>query len=178
MDTYLPFPYLPDAPDRLPWVSQLQAIAVLLAALSWLAIVLSLPLNRGFRILGVLTAAQPVSLGAWAIISVFTDLIDPDMPVSRLWWLSGEIIAIIFLIVAAILWAPYVTVSLVLVLFGATAFGMLHTLAETGLFGLSGVNWDITPWTGLGTALILCACGIVTIVRALRRHQVPIQRCV
>lgn len=64
MDTYLPYPYLPDAPDRLPWVSQLLALAVLLAALSWLALVVGVPRGRGLRMWAALTAVHPVSLGS------------------------------------------------------------------------------------------------------------------
>lgn len=170
-DTWLTPPFMANPPDRVPWVVGPVAVASLLAGLAWLVAMRAVPLGRAGRVLGLLVAAQAVSIGVWSVVSAFTPLIDPELGISALWHIGGELLAIA-LGVGMVLAAadedrvPWRLVWPLLALVGATTFGMLRWSAE--LLTFHGHLGDGYPrrGAGLGLAATLLLCGGALVVRS------------
>ena len=170
-DTWLVPPFLADPPDRVPWVTGPVAVASLLAGLAWLAVLRALPLRRPTRVVGLLVALQTVSIGVWSVVSAFTPLIDPEAPISFLWWVAGEVLAVVFVLLlvmesdqeprlpAYVVWA-------VVALVGATTFGFVRYALE--LMTFNGHLGDGYPrrGAGFGLAATLLLCGATLVVRS------------
>lgn len=175
--TWLSPPFLADPGDRVPGVAVTAALASLLAALAWPFALLGSRMPRGIRIVGVIAALQPLSLGIWSVVSAVTPWIDPATSVSPLWWVAGELVAIALLIV-------FVSVDgddtpgrgwLATVLVGATTFGMLRWMAELTLFGGTVGDGQPLPWAGSGLAATLLVCGVLVLLRARQLRVIASQ---
>ena len=163
-DAWTSPPFMADPPDRLPWVTGPAAVASLLAGLSWAVLTVALPLGRLRRVLSLLVAVLTVSIGVWSVLSAFTPLIDPELPVPRLWWIGAELVA--GLLVLAMLYRsadePTFPTDLawpVIALVGATTFGMLRWCAELLAFGGHLGEGVPHPYAGLGLAATLLLSG-------------------
>jgi hypothetical protein len=180
-DTWLAPPFMADPPDRAAWVTGPVAIASLLAGLAWPVAMLALPLRRPTRVVGLLLAAQTVSIGVWSVVSAFTPLIDPEAPIPFLWWIGGEVLAAAFLLVLAVEYdaAPRLPASLlwvVVVLVGATTYGAFRYNAELLVFhGHLGDGYP-RPGAGFGMAATLLLCGAALVVRSQLRTRAPSSR--
>ena len=170
-DTWLVPPYMADPPDRVAWVTGPAAVASLLAGLAWPVAMRALPLGRPSRVLGVLLAAQTVSIGVWSVVSAFTPLIDPELPVPLLWHVGGELLAVALgaAMVVRTVEAERVPLHLawpVVALVGATTFGFVRWTAELLVF--HGHLGDGYPrrGAGLGLAATLLLCGAALLVRS------------
>ncbi|GAA3558830.1 hypothetical protein GCM10022197_12720 [Microlunatus spumicola] len=170
-DTWLVPPFMADPGDRVPWVTGPVAVASLLAGLSWPAVLRALPLRRPTRVVGLLLALQTVSIGVWSVVSAFTPLIDPEAPIQPLWWVGGEVLAVVFVLLlvlesdheprlpGSVVWAVVAVV-------GATTFGLVRFSVELMAFG--GHLGDGYPrrGAGFGLAATLLLCGAALVVRS------------
>jgi hypothetical protein len=61
----------------------------------------------------------------------------------------------------------------VVVLWGTTAFGAIHTIAEyVAMIIFSERDWDDPPGTGYLTVAVITICAILTVIMTLRaRHR-------
>ena len=173
-DTWLAPPYMADPADRVPWAVGPVAVASLLAGLAWPVAMRAVPLGRVSRVVGVLLAVQTVSIGVWSVVSAFTPLIDPELPIPLLWWVGGELLAValgtgLVLVAADEDRVPWRLVWPLLALVGATTFGAVRYYAELVVF--HGHLGDGYPrrGAGLGLAATLLVCGLALVVRACLR---------
>ena len=170
-DSWLVPPYMSDPSDRVPWVTGPAAIASLLAGLAWPVAMRAVRLGRVSRFLGVLLALQTVSIGVWSVVSAFTPLIDPELPVPLLWYVGGDLVAVALGVAMVLRSADEQRVPLhlawpIVVLIGATTFGFVRWVAELLVF--HGHLGDGYPrrGAGLGLAETLLLCGTALLVRS------------
>ena len=96
----------------------------------------------------------------------------PDDYVSMRLLLTIEVAAVVAA-VGIVIWQPEVRgprlLRLMLVLWGTTAFGFLHGIAEYITMGIySNANWDFPPGAGYLTAAVLVISAILTATITLR----------
>ena len=156
--------------DHGPWESELNAVAMVLLGVAWLALVSGL----GWQLRTKAVAAFPgvatlVVAGAVAI----GDGIHESFPMMLL--LSIELSAVVALI-AISAWQPEIhgrhIRRLAVVLWGTTAFGVVHLIAEYMIMTrFSDANWDDPPGTGYLTVATIAISAILTAIMTLRSPQ-------
>jgi hypothetical protein len=147
--------------DKGPWESELQVVAMVLLGAAWLALVLGMRWQ-------LRTKAVAAVLGLATLV-----LRDGSIPLMLL--LNSELAAVIAL-VAILAWQPEVrgrrVLRLVVVLWGVTAFGAIHTIVEyVVMINFSDANWDAPPGTGYLTAATITISAILTVIMTLRTPQ-------
>jgi hypothetical protein len=144
--------------DQGPWESELNVVAMVLLGVAWLALVLGL-------------RWQPRTKAVAAVLGLATlALRDGSIPLMLL--LNSELAAVVAL-VAILAWQPAVrgrrVLRLVVVLWGATAFGAIHTIVEyVVMINFSDANWDAPPGTGYLTVATITISAILTVIMTLR----------
>jgi hypothetical protein len=144
--------------DQGPWESELQVVAMVLLGVAWLALVLGLRWQ-------LRTKAVAAVLGLATLA-----LKDGSIPLVLL--LNSELAAVVAL-VAILAWQPEVrgrrVLRLVVVLWGVTAFGAIHTIVEyVVMINFSDANWDAPPGTGYLTVATITISAILTVIMTLR----------
>ncbi len=171
MDLGLPFPFPGAAVRQELRAAQLGAIGVALCGLAWLSLVFGLKLPRGARPLAALPAAPNLVLALVSIQAALDTGRGSEGYFSVWLWVSSEVAAIVMLIVLGqrhleVLGPPFVRPAIVL--WAATAFGMLHAMLEySGMLLFSSANWDDPPGTGAITVLVLLAGAVAAASLAL-----------
>lgn len=169
MDSGLPFPYPPEIAEQAPGASQLGSLGMGLAALAWIVLVLGLPLRAEARWIAMVAAVVPGLMAVGAIVAAQDRTRDPEAYVSGWLWIAVEVVAVAAMIM---LWRRNVDLQngmflgLAIVLWGSTAFGMIHGITEYVAMTLFNQNnWDTPPGTGWMTVavLVLAGCGAVVI---------------
>lgn len=177
MDSSIPFPYPPEPAEQVAGASGLGGLAMALAALAWAVLVLGLRPRARVAVVAMLPSVVTLGLVGQALLAAGDPYRDPSAH-SSLWLLLGvEVAALVAL--AAI--RPRtrsdarLLLPLVVVLWGSTAFGLVHAALDYGgMVLLSEADWDSPPGTGAGTALLLLLSATVAVLTAARRvDRVP-----
>jgi hypothetical protein len=147
--------------DQGPWESELNVVAMVLLGVAWLALVLGLRWQ-------LRTKAVAAVLGLATLA-----LRDGSIPIMLL--LNSELAAVVAL-VAILAWQPEVrgrrVLRLVVVLWGATAFGAIHTIVEyVVMINFSDANWDAPPGTGYLTVATITISAILTVIMTRREPR-------
>lgn len=167
MDTGIPFPSPPEVAEQAPWALELGALAMGLAIAAWIVLVLGLRLRRQTRLAGLLAAVAPSVLAVMAGSAALDRQRDPDAYTSEWISLAVEVMAVVVLIA---FWLRHDDLrhglfpGMVLVLWGATAFGAVHGIADyVAMTMFNQNNWDTPPGTGWITVgvLVISGCGSI-----------------
>jgi hypothetical protein len=159
--------------DQGPWELALYVLAVALAGVAWLTLVLGLRWQRRTKRVAALPGLATLALaGATAIGDA---VFGQDGEILMLLLVSIDLSAVVALI-AILAWEPDVRVRsflrLVVVLWGTTAFGASHVMAEYAIMiKFSDANWDSPPGTGYLTVAVITISAILTAIMALRTPQ-------
>ena len=163
MDTGLPFPYPPEIAEQEPWASELGGVGALLAVLSWVVLVLGLSLRWTTRSIALIAAVVPTIVAVEGVLAALDRQRDPDFYISGWLWIAVEVVAVAVMIV---LWVrntelrSETLLGLAIVLWGATAFGLAHGMAEyIAMSAFNENNWDTPPGTGWITVAVLVVAG-------------------
>jgi len=177
MDTGLPFPYPPEIAEQAPWASELAGIAMVLAVAAWVVLVLGLRLRRKTRSVALIAAVVPTLVAVMGLSAALNRRRDPDAYISGWLWIAVDVVAVVVMVV---LWRRNtelrsgVLPGLAFVLWGATAFGMAHSIAEyMGMLLFNQNNWDTPPGTGWVTVAVLVIAGSASFWFGGRRHESP-----
>ena len=156
--------------DQGPWESALYVLATALAGLAWLTLVHGLRRRPGSMVIAalpglatlVLAGAMPIAevTAAGAVITLS---------------LTIEFAAAVTLLTIRA-WQPGLDgrlfLRLVVVLWGTTAFGAIHTIAEfIVMVNFTEADWDTPPGTGYLTVATLTISAILTVIMTLRTPQ-------
>jgi hypothetical protein len=154
--------------DDAPWTSELHIAATALAGVAWLALVLGMRWHLRTKAvaalpgLATLAVATGIALGG----------LDQDGSFPLLLSLSIELCAAVAL-VALFAWQRDIDarhyLRLLIVLWGTTAFGAIHTIAEyLAMIIFSERDWDTPPGTGYLTVATITISAILTAIMTLR----------
>jgi hypothetical protein len=173
MDGGLPFPSTHDPDQQAPWASELGVAGTVLAGLAWLTLVLGLRWSGRTKVVAVLPSLAGFVVAVVCGVALAGAAPDPDE--FLLVWLRfaidwSAVLAVIMILV----WQPEVRegrrlLRLLIVLWGTTAFGMVHFAAEwtaMGIFSLA--TWDVAPGTGYLTGGTLIISGLLTVLLSVR----------
>jgi len=156
--------------DQGPWESELNVAAMVLLGLAWLALVLGLRWKPRTKVVAALPGLATLAFAAALPIAEATA--HPDSPVLMVLVLAIEGSVLIPLI-AIPAWQPDVQgrhlLRLLVVLWGTTAYGFVHGMAEYAIMiRFSDANWDCPPGTGYLTVAAITISAIVTTIMTLR----------
>jgi hypothetical protein len=156
--------------DQGPWESELNIIAMALLGVAWLTLVLGLRWRLRTRAVAALPGLLMLALAVALPISDATA--NPDDSVPTMVILTIELAAVIAL-VAISTWQPDLrgrgVLRLLVVLWGTTAFGFVHGMAEYMIMiKFSDANWDSPPGTGYLTIATIAISAILTAIMTLR----------
>lgn len=172
MDGGLPFPFAVEATNAMPLAAVLGSAAVALAGVAWLVLVFGLRLpwrTTAFASLPGMATLVVFVVGLWAAGPA-----GPDLDGSATLYLQLAIDAAALVAALALLvWRPRLRdaslAGLMVALWGASAFSVVHVVSEYAAMGMfSDANWDLPPGTGYPTALVLVASGVLTALLVLR----------
>jgi hypothetical protein len=175
MDAGLPFPSTFDTDDQAPWASELGVAATVLAALTWLTLVFGLRWSLRAQAVAALPslAGFVVAVVCGLALAGVTSSPDEFFLVRLRLAIDGAALLALIMILA---WQPDVRgrglLRLLLVLWGTTAFGMVHATFEfSAMMIFSDANWDVPPGTGYLTGATLAISGLLTVLMTLRPPQ-------
>ena len=179
MDAGLPFPFPPEIAERAPWASELGGLAVASAISAWILLVLGLRLRTETLRIALSAAVVPMIT---AVVGLFTALDrrpESDSYTLGLLWLAGDLIAVVVL---CVLWGRNTELTnkdllgLAVVLWGATAFGMMHDIPQfVVMTGFNENNWDTPPGTGWITVAALFVAAATAVWFGARRRSSPVR---
>ena len=157
--------------DQGAWELALYVLAIALAGLAWLTLVLGL--RRQPRTKAAVAAAPPglATLALAGALLIAEATANPDDSLPMVLSLSIELAAVVALLAIPAL-RPDLDgrrlLRLVVVLWGTTAFGAIHTFAEYSVMvKFSDANWDCPPGTGYLTVATITISAIVTATMTL-----------
>jgi hypothetical protein len=156
-----------DISELAPWTSELHVVAIALLGVAWLTLVLGLRWRLRTRAVAALPGLATLVV-AVAEAAALGDA--GHVPMMLLF--SIELSAVVALI-AILAWQSEVIgrcwLRLVVVLWGTTAFGAIHTIAEyVAMIIFSERDWDDPPGTGYLTVAVITICAILTVIMTLR----------
>jgi uncharacterized membrane protein len=164
-----------DISELAPWTSELGVAATALAGVAWLTLVLGLRWQLRTKAVAALPglATLVVALAEAAALGDAGHDREDSLPMMLLF--SIELSAVVAL-VAILAWQSEVIgrclLRLVVVLWGTTAFGAIHTIAEyVAMIIFSDRDWDTPPGTGYLTVAVITISAILTVIMTLRRPQ-------
>ena len=150
MDGGTLFP-VPDVTERAPGVAELGATAMVLAALAWLALVLTMRWSSRTKAVALLPALVTLVLAVVAAAGIGAARSSSE-PVSLWLGLAVELMAVAAF---SAIWAWEKGIRglglarILIVLWGATSFGAFHLAGEfVIMMSWSSANWDVPPSTG------------------------------
>jgi uncharacterized membrane protein len=165
-----------DISELAPWTSELGVAATALAGVAWLTLVLGLRWQLRTKAVAALPGLATLVV-ALAEAAALGDAAGHDreesLPMMLLF--SIELAAVVAL-VAILAWQSEVVgnclLRLVVVLWGTTAFGAIHTIAEfVAMIIFSDRDWDTPPGTGYITVAVITISAILTVILTLRAPQ-------
>jgi hypothetical protein len=153
-----------------PWTSELHVVAIALLGVAWLTLVLGLRWRLRTRAVAALPGLATLVV-AVAEAAALGDA--GHVPMMLLF--SIELSAVVALI-AILAWQSEVIgrcwLRLVVVLWGTTAFGAIHTIAEyVAMIIFSERDWDDPPGTGYLTVATITISAILTVIMTLRKPR-------
>jgi hypothetical protein len=156
--------------DQGPWESELNVVALALLGVAWLALVLGLRWQLRTKEVAALPGLATLALAGLVAIGDAASGGDAFIPMIVVW--SIELSAAAGL-VAILVWQPEVhgrhMRRLLVVLWGTTAFGFIHVMAEyTIMSNFSDRNWDAPPGTGYLTVAVIAVSAILTAIMTFR----------
>ena len=176
MDAGLPFPSTFDTDDQAPWASELGVAATVLAGLAWLTLVFGLRWSLRTKAVAALPslAAIVVAVVCGLALAGVTSYPGEFFLVRLRLAIDGAALLALIMILA---WQPEARgrglLRLLVVLWGATAFGIIHFSAEwIAMEFFSAANWDVPPGTGYLTGATLIISCLLTVLMALRPPQI------
>jgi hypothetical protein len=157
--------------DDAPWTSELNIAATALLGVAWLALVLGIRWQLKTRAVAALPGLATLAVAA----ALAMDGGDQDGSVPVLLMLGIELSAAVALF-AIMAWQRDIDVRrflrLLVVLWGTTAFGAIHTIAEyVAMIIFSEGAWDIPPGTGYLTVATITISAILTVIMTLRAPE-------
>jgi hypothetical protein len=153
--------------DQGPWESALYVLATALAGLAWLTLVHGLRRRPGTMAVAALPGlATLVLAGAMSIAEVTAEVFILLLSVTI------ELAAAVAFLTIPV-WHPDLDLRrllrLVVVLWGTTAFGGIHTIAEfIVMVNFTEADWDTPPGFGYLTVATLTISAILTVIMTLR----------
>ncbi len=153
--------------DQGPWDSALYVLATALAGLAWLTLVHGLRRRPGTMAVAALPGLATLALaGAMSIADATAEVI-----ILLLSFTIELAAAVAFLTIPV--WHPDLDLRrllrLVVVLWGTTAFGAIHTIAEfIVMVNFTEANWDTPPGFGYLTVATLTISAVLTVIMTLR----------
>lgn len=180
MDTGLPFPYPPEPAEQTPWASELGVAATALAGVAWLTVVLGLRWSLRTKAVAALPGLATLVVAVVGTLALVDAGRSPDDSLSGWLWVSIEGTAVIALVMM-LGWQTEVRgrvlLRLILVLWGTTAFGLVHAGAEyIAMISFSDANWDFPPGTGYLTGAVLIISAILTVIMTNSTNHTQVQR--
>jgi hypothetical protein len=159
--------------DQGPWESELYVLATVLAGVAWLTLVLGLRWQRRTKAVAALPGLATLALAA--AVGIGDAGLGQDSSLPGLLSVSIDVSALVAL-VAISTWQPDVhgrgVLRLVVVLWGTTAFGASHVVAEYAIMiKFSDANWDSPPGFGYLTVATIAISAILTAIMTLRAPQ-------
>jgi hypothetical protein len=150
-----------------PWRS-VKVAAMAVAGVAWLALVLGLRWRLRTKAVAALPSLVTLAVAGAGAIGAGRGL--DDSPLVRL-VLTIELLAVVAL-VAISAWQPEVrgrgVLRLAVVLWGTTAFGVVHVIVEyVIMINFSDANWDTPPGTGYLTVATITISAILTVIMTL-----------
>ncbi len=173
MDEGFPLVYFPQDVGTVPSASDVGGFAMVLAAASWIVLVLGLRLGRKATWIALTAAVAPT---IFAVLNLSAALIPgggPDAYISGwLWWSVDVVAVVMFLILLGMSHSRRTLLGLGFVLWGATAFGMGHLFVEfCAMLSFSDWDWDTPPGTGWITVAVLVIAGSASFWFGGRRQE-------
>jgi hypothetical protein len=158
--------------DQGPLESALYVLAIALTGVAWLTFVLGMRWKlRTKRVAAIPGLATLAVAGAMAIGDA---VFGQDGEILMLLLVSIDLSAVVALI-AILAWQPDVrrrVLRLMVVLWGTTAFGVIHVMAEYAIMiRFSDANWDTPPGTGYLTVAVITISAILTVIMTLCSPQ-------
>lgn len=183
MDGGLPFPSTPDPDQQAPWASELGVAATVLAGLAWLTLVVGLRWSLRTKAVAALPSLAAFVVAVVGGVALAGAAPYPDeLLLVRLRFAIdwSAVLALIMILV----WQPEMRqggrlLRLLVVLWGATAFGLVHAAAEWIAMGIFSVaTWDVPPGLGYLIGATLIISGLLTVLMTLRPPQTdtPVER--
>jgi hypothetical protein len=154
-----------------PWRS-VKVAAMALAGVAWLALVLGLRWRLRTKAVAALPGLVTLAVAGAGAIGAGRGL--DDSPLVRL-IVTIELLAVVA-VVAISAWQPEVrgrgVLRLAVVLWGTTAFGVVHVIVEYMIMiNFSDANWDTPPGTGYLTVAVITLSAILTAIMTYARHR-------
>jgi hypothetical protein len=154
-----------------PWRS-VKVAAMAVAGVAWLALVLGLRWRLRTKAVAALPSLVTLAVAGAGAIGAGRGL--DDSPLVRL-VLTIELLAVVAL-VAISAWQPEVrgrgVLRLAVVLWGTTAFGVVHVIVEDVIMiNFSDANWDTPPGTGYLTVATITISAILTVIMTLHAPE-------
>ena len=175
MDAGLPFPSTFDTDDQAPWASELGVAATVLAALAWLTLVFGLRWSLRTKAVAALPSLAAFVVAVVCGVALAGVVSSPDefLLVRLRLAIDGSALLALIMILA---WQPEVRgrglLRLLLVLWGTTAFGIVHAIVQwDAMVTFSDANWDVPPGTGYLTGTTLTISGLLTVLMTLRQPK-------
>jgi hypothetical protein len=164
------FPYLPDLAKAPPWVSELGTAATALVGVAWLTLVLGMRWQLKTKAVAALPGLATLVAAYVGTVDEATDGGYDVMAISLLLAIEGSAVVALLAIGAWQREIPdRVVLRLVVVLWGTTAFGCIHGMAD--LFTMiifSQAIGDTPPGTGYLTVATITISAILTVIMTLR----------
>ena len=170
MDGGTLFP-VPDIAERSSGVAELGSTAMMLAAFSWLVLVLAMRWSNKTKAVAVLPALVTLVLSGAAAGGIGATRYSSES-VSLLLVLAIDLTAVVALLA---IWAGEPDVRglgllrILILLWGVTSFGIFHLATDFMIMmGWSSANWDVPPGTGWLTVMGLVASAVLSAILTLR----------
>ena len=159
-----------DVAGLAPWTDELRIIAMVLLGVAWLVLVLGLQWQLRTKAVAILPGLATFAAALAAAGSNRENL--PPM-----WLLFSIEVAAAVALVAISAWQPETRGRhirrLAVVLWGTTAFGAIHTIAEyVAMIIFSERDWDTPPGTGYLTVAVITISAVLTAIMTLRRPRI------
>ena len=171
--TGMGFPYLPDLAKAPPWVSELGTAATVLAGVAWLTLVLGMRWHRRTRAVAALPGLATLVAAYVGTVDDASTMGDDFLAFSLLLGIEWSAVVALLAIGAWQREIPgRVVLRLVVVLWGTTAFGFIHGIADMfTMIIFSDANGDTPPGTGYLMVATITISAILTLIMTLRTPQ-------
>lgn len=175
MDEGFPFMYFAEDVGQTPSASQIGGVAMVLAAASWIVLVLGLRLSWGTRCSALIAGVAPTVLALVSLSAALNPGPDIDALISGWLWISVDAVAFVVFMVVAMARSDLgvdILPGMAIVLCGATVFGFAHPILDYAtMITFNEYNWDTPPGTGWISVAVLVIAGSASVVYGLRRRD-------
>jgi hypothetical protein len=161
-----------DISQQAPLTSELHVVATVLVGLAWLTLVLGVRWRLRTKAVAALPGLATLAVALAGAVAISDAGRGEDLTMLMF---SIESLAVVAF-VAIMAWQPEIRGRhirrLAVALWGTTAFGAIHTIAEyVAMIIFSERDWDDPPGTGYLTVATITICAILTVIMTLRARQ-------